>query len=95
MQAFVSIENVFMRFGAVAAVEDVSIAVANGSTFGIVGSDGAGKSTLLRMAATMIKPVAGRITIGGLDVVARKKTVKRLIGYMPQRFGLYQDLTVD
>ncbi len=92
---FITIENVSMRFGDVAAVEDVSIAVEASSTFGLVGSDGAGKSTLLRMAATMIKPVAGRITIGGLDVVTRKKAVKHLIGYMPQRFGLYQDLTVD
>ncbi|MGZ6221103.1 MAG: ABC transporter ATP-binding protein, partial [Syntrophales bacterium] len=63
--------------------------------FGLVGSDGAGKSTLLRMVATMIRPVSGNIMIGTLDVVRDKQRVKPLIGYMPQRFGLYHDLTVD
>ncbi len=84
-----------MRFGAVEAVREVSLAVEEGTLFGLVGSDGAGKSTLLRMAATMIAPLAGRITIGGLDVAKDRKKVKPLIGYMPQRFGLYADLTVD
>jgi ABC-2 type transport system ATP-binding protein len=95
MDPFLSINNVSMHFGAIEAVRDVSLHVQAGTIYGLVGSDGAGKSTLLRMAATMIKPSAGRITIGGLDVVAQKKSVKNLIGYMPQRFGLYQDLTVD
>jgi len=92
---FVSVENVSMRFGTVEAVRDVSLAVEEGTLFGLVGSDGAGKSTLLRMAATMIAPLAGRIAIGGFDVVKDRKKVKPLIGYMPQRFGLYADLTVD
>ena len=92
---FVSIANVSMHFGTVSAVQDVSLSIAEGVIFGLVGSDGAGKSTLLRMAATMIAPSAGTITIHGLDVVAQKRAVKNLIGYMPQRFGLYQDLTVD
>jgi ABC-2 type transport system ATP-binding protein len=94
-EAFLRIEGVSFRFGATEAVRDVSLTVEKGTIFGLVGSDGAGKSTLLRMAATMIKPATGRITIGGLDVVADKATVKGLIGYMPQRFGLYQDLTVE
>jgi len=92
---FVSIDKVSMRFGDVEAVKDVSLHVAEGTVFGLVGSDGAGKSTLLRMAATMIAPSQGSILIGGLDVVASKRVVKNMIGYMPQRFGLYQDLTVD
>lgn len=92
---FVSIENISMHFGNVEAVQDISLAVPEGTVFGFVGSDGAGKSTLLRMAATMLVPASGRIAIGGLDVVKQKKAVKALIGYMPQRFGLYQDLTVD
>ncbi len=95
MAPFLSIENVFKRFGEVEAVRDVSLSVEAGAIYGLVGSDGAGKSTILRMAATMIKPAAGRITIGGLDVVKDKQSVKTTIGYMPQRFGLYQDLTVD
>ncbi|MBU3931810.1 MAG: ATP-binding cassette domain-containing protein, partial [Proteobacteria bacterium] len=83
------------RFGAVEAVREVTLSVPEGTIFGLVGSDGAGKSTLLRMAATMLRPAAGRIAIGGLDVVTHKAEVKALIGYMPQRFGLYQDLTVE
>jgi ABC-2 type transport system ATP-binding protein len=93
--AFLEVEGVSYRFGATEAVRDVSLAVPTGTIFGLVGSDGAGKSTLLRMVATMIRPAAGRITIGGRDAVADKAEVKGLIGYMPQRFGLYQDLTVE
>lgn len=90
----VQLENVSMRFGPIHAVEDVSLQVEEAAIFGLVGSDGAGKSTLLRMTATMITPLSGRIFIGGLDVVEQRSRVKHLIGYMPQRFGLYQDLTV-
>jgi ABC-2 type transport system ATP-binding protein len=84
-----------MNFGLVEAVRQVSFDVTQGTIFGLVGSDGAGKSTLLRMIATMIKPVSGTILIDGLDAVSEKKQVKKRIGYMPQRFGLYQDLTVN
>jgi ABC-2 type transport system ATP-binding protein len=84
-----------MNFGLVEAVRQVSFDVTRGTIFGLVGSDGAGKSTLLRMIATMIKPASGTILIDGLDAVSEKKQVKKRIGYMPQRFGLYQDLTVN
>ena len=90
----VQVENISKRFGTLEAVTDVSLHVEKGRIFGFVGSDGAGKSTLLRMVATMIRPSAGRILIDGIDVVTQKARVKPLIGYMPQRFGLYQDLTV-
>jgi ABC-2 type transport system ATP-binding protein len=92
---FVSVDNVSVYFGETAALRNVSLTVERGTIFGLVGSDGAGKSTLLRMIATMIKPAAGVIRIDGLDVVSARRQVKRRIGYMPQRFGLYQDLTVD
>jgi ABC-2 type transport system ATP-binding protein len=92
---FITVSDVTLRFGTTEAVAGVSLAVPEGSIFGIVGSDGAGKSTLLRMMATMVRPDEGSISIGGLDVVARQKEVKTLIGYMPQRFGLYTDLTVE
>jgi ABC-2 type transport system ATP-binding protein len=95
VSSFVSIDHVSMHFGAVEAVRDASLVIEKGETFGLVGSDGAGKSTLLRMVATMIKPTAGKILIAGMDVVAEKRKLKNLIGYMPQRFGLYPDLTVD
>jgi len=90
----VSIDNVSKDFKSIEAVRDVSLRIERGTIFGLVGSDGAGKSTLLRMIATMIRPSRGRIFIEDLDVVKEKDKVKPLIGYMPQRFGLYQDLTV-
>ena len=91
----VEVKNVTMRFNLVEAVKDVSCSVDRGNIFGLVGSDGAGKSTLLRLIATMIKPTQGEIFVGGLNVVTQRRKIKNLIGYMPQRFGLYQDLTVD
>ncbi len=91
----IEVENVSCRFGPVTAVEAVSLAIEEGTLFGLVGSDGAGKSSLLRMMATMITPSAGKITMGGFDAVGKRGDVKRLMGYMPQRFGLYPDLTVD
>ena len=94
-EGLIAIDRVSMNFGATEAVRDVTLSVAAGTIFGLVGSDGAGKSTLLRMAATMIQPALGRITVGGLDVVRERRRVKPLIGYMPQRFGLYPDLTVE
>ncbi len=92
---FVQVNKVSMNFGLVEAVRQVSFDVTQGTIFGLVGSDGAGKSTLLRIIATMIKPASGTILIDGLDAVSEKKQVKKRIGYMPQRFGLYQDLTVN
>jgi ABC-2 type transport system ATP-binding protein len=92
--SIICVEHVSLNFGQVEAVRDVSVEVKKGTIFGLVGSDGAGKSTLLRMVATMIRPSSGSILIDGADVVAERTRVKDMIGYMPQRFGLYQDLTV-
>jgi len=91
----IDIESLSLRFGLIEAVSEVSFRVRKGEIFGLVGSDGAGKSSLLRVAATLIKPSSGKILIDGLDVVLQKRAVKSKIGYMPQRFGLYQDLTVE
>jgi ABC-2 type transport system ATP-binding protein len=88
------VNGVSKRFGTIEAVGGVSLQVFAGMIFGLVGSDGAGKSTLLRMIASMIRPDSGTILIGGIDAVRRKTEIKEMIGYMPQRFGLYQDLTV-
>jgi ABC-2 type transport system ATP-binding protein len=90
----IRIDRVTKKFGSLSAVSDVSFRVREGDICGIVGSDGAGKTTLLRLTATMLKPSSGSIQIAGLDLAARKTQVKEVIGYMPQRFGLYQDLTV-
>jgi ABC-2 type transport system ATP-binding protein len=91
---FVKIENVSISYGDINAVDNVTLDVEKGSIFGFVGSDGAGKSTLLRMVAGMIRPCSGQITIDGFDTVKDRAKIKHLIGYMPQRFGLYKDLTV-
>lgn len=91
----IRIDGVSKRFGRIDAVADVSLEIEDGTICGFIGSDGAGKSTLLRMTATMIPPDTGTITIGGNDVITDRREIKPLIGYMPQRFGLYEDLTVE
>ncbi|HPC73354.1 MAG TPA: ABC transporter ATP-binding protein [Syntrophales bacterium] len=93
-EPFIRIQSVSRRFADVTALEDLSLDIPRGSLFGLVGSDGAGKSTLLRMIATMIPPTSGQILVNGIDAVSGRREIKNLIGYMPQRFGLYQDLTV-
>ncbi len=94
VEGIVRLEAVSRVFGTVVAVDAVSLALPAGGIVGLVGSDGAGKTTLLRMIATMIAPSSGTIRVGGRDAVGDRAGVKELIGYMPQRFGLYQDLTV-
>jgi ABC-2 type transport system ATP-binding protein len=83
------------NFGEVVAVDGMSFAVDRGEIFGLVGPDGAGKSATMRMLAGVLRPGRGTITIDGIDVVADPEGVKPHISYMPQRFGLYEDLTVD
>jgi ABC-2 type transport system ATP-binding protein len=92
--AAVRVEAVSKKYGSLSAVSAVSFTVGSGEICGLVGSDGAGKTTLLRMIATMIRPTQGDIYLQGLEVVHHRERVKELIGYMPQRFDLYQDLTV-
>ena len=75
-------------------MDNLSLAIPRGAMMGIVGSDGAGKSTLLRLIAGMIKPVSGCIFIDGKAAEKHRLWIKSTIGYMPQRFGLYEDLTV-
>jgi len=83
------------RFAGVMAVDRASFSVERGEVFGLVGPDGAGKTTLMRMLAAVMKPEAGRLVIDGIDVVAQPEDVRQRLSYMPQRFGLYEDLTVD
>jgi ABC-2 type transport system ATP-binding protein len=90
----VIVENASISFGRIHALTGISLNVEKGSLFGVVGSDGAGKSTLLRMVAGMLKPGSGRVNIKGFDGVSERMKIKPLIGYMPQRFGFYQDMTV-
>jgi ABC-2 type transport system ATP-binding protein len=90
----VRVQEVSRRFGALIAVREVSFRIGAGGIVGLVGSDGAGKTTLLRMIAGMLAPSAGRVAVAGRDTVTERGAVKDLIGYMPQRFGLYPDLSV-
>jgi ABC-2 type transport system ATP-binding protein len=93
--SMICVDHVSLQFGQIEAVREASFDVEKGTIFGLVGSDGAGKSTLLRMVAGMIRPSSGSILIDGADAVSERARVKEMIGYMPQRFGLYQDLTVS
>ncbi|SEP40451.1 ABC-2 type transport system ATP-binding protein [Rhodospirillales bacterium URHD0017] len=90
----VIIDGVVKRFGASTALQDVSAAIAPGAITGLVGPDGAGKTTLLRLIAGLLEPDAGSITVLGSDSVTGVARFQRDIGYMPQRSGLYEDLTV-
>ncbi|MGA2087854.1 MAG: ABC transporter ATP-binding protein [Stellaceae bacterium] len=91
----VAVQSLNRRFGEILAVNDVSFTVERGAIFGLVGPDGAGKTTIMRMLAGVMKPDGGRITVDGVDAVADPESVKTHLSYMPQRFGLYEDLTVD
>jgi ABC-2 type transport system ATP-binding protein len=91
----IRVENVSKSYGTLTAVNNVSFDCRRGQILGFLGSDGAGKTTLLRLIAAMIRPSAGRIRVAGLDTATQRKQAKTHIGYMPQRFGLYQDLTVE
>jgi len=93
-EGYLRVENATRRYGDLTAVDSLSFSLRRGRILGILGSDGAGKTTLLRMIALMIPPSSGNITIKGLDVLRDRTRLKSLIGYMPQRFGLYPDLTV-
>src|SRR5665811_1561072 len=82
-------------FGALTVVDHLNLTVAEGEIFGLVGPDGAGKTTTLRMLCGLIDPTEGSARVAGHDVVRESRAVKDQIGYMAQRFGLYQDLTVE
>ncbi|MDA8086058.1 MAG: ABC transporter ATP-binding protein [Nitrospiraceae bacterium] len=87
-------EGLTKNFGPVSAVRDVDLAVYRGEIFGLVGPDGAGKTTIMRMLSGVLPPDAGRIFVDGVDAVADPEGARLRLSYMPQRFGLYEDLTV-
>ena len=95
MESIVKVEGVSKHYGSVQALDDVSFEVRPGEIFGLIGPDGAGKSTLFRMLATLLCPESGRITVDGLDVVGDYRKLRACVGYMPGRFSLYPDLTVE
>lgn len=91
----IEVKNLTRRFGDFVAVNDVSFEVRAGEIFGFLGSNGAGKSTTIRMLCGLLQPTSGTAIVGGIDVIRDPEGVKRRIGYMSQRFSLYELLTVD
>ena len=94
-ESIVIVEKVSKLYGEVKALEEVSFAVRRGEIFGLIGPDGAGKSTLFRILTTLLLADKGTATVGGLNVVADYKRIRTKVGYMPGRFSLYQDLSVE
>ncbi|MCU0452569.1 MAG: ABC transporter ATP-binding protein [Bacteroidetes bacterium] len=91
----VSVESLTRTFGSFIAVDHVSFQVRRGEVFGFLGPNGAGKSTTIRMLCGLLSPTSGNATVGGIDVASDPDAVKATIGYMSQRFSLYEDLTVE
>ncbi len=94
METIIETRELTRRFDALVAVDSLSLTVSRGEIFGLVGPDGAGKTTTLRMLCGLMNPTSGSANVAGHDVVKHMELVKDEIGYMAQRFGLYQDLTV-
>jgi len=91
----VVVRDLVKRFGSFVAVDRVSFAVARGEVFGFLGPNGAGKTTTIRMLCGILAPTAGQGTVAGLDIYREAEQIKANIGYMSQRFSLYEDLTVE
>ncbi|UQD56606.1 ABC transporter ATP-binding protein [Flavobacterium sp. K5-23] len=91
----ISVQNISKSFKKTLAVDDVSFQISEGELFGLIGPDGAGKTTLFRILTTLLLPNEGSATVAGFDVVTAYKSIRNSVGYMPGKFSLYQDLTVE
>ena len=91
----IEVNTVSKSYGRVKALSRVSFTVGRGEIFGLIGPDGSGKTSLFRILCTLLLPDEGTATVDGLDVVKQMKAIRRRVGYMPGRFSLYQDLTVE
>src|SRR5438093_8479999 len=88
------IENLTKSFAATEAVKRLNLRIREGDIFGLLGPNGSGKTTLIRMLCGLLSPTSGRATVGGCDIMRDAEQVKRIIGYVSQRFSLYPDLTI-
>jgi len=91
----IEVHNVSKSYGKVKALDDVSFTVEKGEVFGLIGPDGAGKTSMFRILCTLLLPDAGTATVDGYDVVKQLADIRRRVGYMPGKFSLYEDLTVE
>ena len=91
----IEVENVSKSYGAVKALDDVSFTVGKGEVFGLIGPDGAGKTSMFRILCSLLLPDSGTATVDGFDVVRQMREVRCRVGYMPGKFSLYQDLTIE
>ena len=87
--------NLTKKFKELTAVNSLNLSINKGEIFGLLGPDGAGKSTIMRMLSTAMLPTSGQALVLGMDVAKEEEKIRRRIGYMPQKFSLYSDLTVD
>lgn len=91
----INIQNISKSFGKVQALQDVSLQIESNEFFGLIGPDGAGKTTLLRILTTLLLPDTGSVSVGKYDLVKDYKILRQLYGYMPGKFSLYPDLSVE
>jgi len=89
----ISVEKLTKRFGQFTAVDEISFEVSRGEIFGFLGANGAGKTTAMRMLCGLSMPTSGKATVAGFDVFKQNEQIKRNIGYMSQKFSLYEDQT--
>lgn len=94
-QYSIKTENLTKKFGQFTAVNSISFEVSKGEIFGFLGANGAGKSTAMKMLCGLLEPSSGSATIAGFDIYKETEKIKRTIGYMSQKFSLYDDLTVE
>ena len=92
-EKIIDIQGLTKRFGTFTAVNNISFSVGKGEIFGFLGANGAGKSTAIRMLCGLSRPTAGSGTVAGFDIIRQYEQIKRRIGYMSQKFSLYDDLT--
>ncbi len=91
----IDISHISMRYGKVTALDDVSLHVDEGEIFGLIGPDGSGKTSLFRIIASLLLPDGGTATVAGFDTRKQKNAIRQITGYMPGKFSLYEDLTVE
>lgn len=91
----IEIEGLTKRYGPIVALDQIRLEVRRGELFGLIGPDGAGKTTLFRLLTTLIDPDEGQASVNGMDIAAEYRNIRKTIGYMPGRFSLYPDLSVD